>query len=55
MLKEALRGYDRVIQAVRKKRVKFMYAENWIYAPPLTKLKNLMKVSGGTVLEIRAE
>ena len=55
MLKEALGGCDRIIQAVRKKRVKFMYAENWIYAPPLTKLKNLMKVSGGTVLEIRAE
>lgn len=55
MLKEALRGCDRVIQAVRKNRVKFMYAENWIYAPPLTKLKSLMKASGGTILEIRAE
>jgi predicted dehydrogenase len=55
MLKEALRGCDRVIQAVRKKRVKFMYAENWIYSPPLTKLKSLMKASGGTILEIRAE
>ena len=32
-----------------------MYAENWIYAPPFTKLKSLMKVSGGTILEIRAE
>jgi len=55
MLKEALKGCDRVIQSVRKNRVKFMYAENWIYAPPLIKLKNLMKVSGGTILEIRAE
>jgi predicted dehydrogenase len=55
MLKEALKGCDRVIQAVRKNRVEFMYAENWIYAPSLTKLKNLMKVSGGTILEIRAE
>ena len=55
MLKEALQGCDRVIQAVRKNRVKFMYAENWIYAPPLAKLKRLMKASGGTVLEIRAE
>ena len=32
-----------------------MYAENWIYAPPLAKLKSLMKASGGTILEIRAE
>ena len=55
MLKEALKGCDRVIQAVKKNRVKFMYAENWIYAPSVTKLKNLMKVSGGTILEIRAE
>jgi predicted dehydrogenase len=55
MLQEALKGCDRVIEAVRKNRVKFMYAENWIYAPPLTKLKSLMKVSGGTILEVRAE
>jgi predicted dehydrogenase len=55
MLQEALKGCDRVIEAVRKNRVKFMYAENWIYAPPLTKLKNLIKVSGGTILDIRAE
>ncbi len=55
MLKEALKGCDRIIQAVRKNRVKFMYAENWIYAPPFIKLKSLMKVSGGTILEIRAE
>ena len=55
MLKEALKGCDRVIQAVKKNRVKFMYAENWIYAPPLTKLKNLMRASKGTILEIRAE
>jgi predicted dehydrogenase len=32
-----------------------MYAENWIYAPPFEKLKRLMKTSGGTILEIRAE
>src|SRR4030042_3037083 len=55
MLKEALKGCDRIIQAVRKNRVKFMYAENWIYAPPFIKLKRLMKASGGTILEIRAE
>jgi len=55
MLKEALKGCDRVIEAVRKNRVKFMYAENWIYAPPFVKLKRLMKASAGTILEIRAE
>jgi predicted dehydrogenase len=55
MLREALRACDRVIKAVKGNRVKFMYAENWIYAPSLIKLKSLMKVSGGTILEIRAE
>ena len=55
MLKEALKGCDRIIRAVKENRVKFMYAENWIYAPPFTKMKNLMKASGGTILEIRAE
>ena len=55
MLREALKGCDRVIHAVKKNRVKFMYAENWVYAPSLTKLKSLMKASGGTILEIRAE
>jgi len=55
MLKEAIRGCDRVIKAVKKNKVKFMYAENWIYAPPFAKLKSLIKVSGGTILDIRAE
>ena len=55
MLKEALRGCDRVLKAVEKNGVKFMYAENWVYAPALTKLKSLMKASKGTIFEIRAE
>jgi len=55
MLKETVKGCDRVFKAVKKNKVKFMYAENWIYAPPFTKLKNLIKVSGGTILDIRAE
>jgi predicted dehydrogenase len=55
MLKEALKGCDRVIKAVKRNKVKFMYAENWIYAPAFAKLERLMKVSGGTILEIRAE
>ena len=40
MLREAMKGCDRVAKAVKKNKVKFMYAENWIYAPPFTKLKN---------------
>jgi predicted dehydrogenase len=55
MLREALAGCDRVREAVRAGGVKFMYAENWIYAPPLVKLKRLIRESEGTVMEIRAE
>ncbi len=55
MLKEALKGCDRIIQSVRNNRVKLMYAENWIYSPAFEKLKRLMKSSEGTILEIRAE
>lgn len=55
MLKETLDECDRVSEAVKANGVKLMYAENWIYAPPLTKLKNLLKASGGTIMDIRAE
>ena len=55
MLKEALRSCDRVAKVVEENKVKFMYAENWIYAPPFAKLKSLIKASGGTILDIRAE
>jgi predicted dehydrogenase len=55
MLKETLQGCDRVAKAVIENHVKFMYAENWIYAPPLVKLKRLIKASGGTIMDIRAE
>jgi predicted dehydrogenase len=55
MLQETLQGCDRVAKAVAENNVKFMVAENWIYSPPLAKLKNLIKVSGGTIMDIRAE
>jgi len=35
--------------------VKFMYAENWVYAPSYKKLLRLLEASSGTILEIRAE
>jgi len=55
MLKETFDACDRVVMAVEKNGVKFMYAENWVYAPPFVKLKRLIKASGGTVMDIRAE
>ncbi len=55
MLREALENCEAVVKAVRAAGIKFCYAENWVYAPPVAKLKNLMKVSRGTVMDIRAE
>jgi predicted dehydrogenase len=31
------------------------YAEDFVYAPPVAKLRRLMDASGGTILELRAE
>jgi predicted dehydrogenase len=55
MREEALKNAASVREAVRANRVKFCYAENFVYAPPVAKLKSLMKASQGTVLDIRAE
>jgi predicted dehydrogenase len=55
MREEALNNASSVRKAVQANRVKFCYAENFVYAPPVTKLKNLMKACQGTVLDIRAE
>ena len=55
MLEEASKNAASVLKTVQTNRVKFCYAENFVYAPPVTKLKNLMKACQGTVLDIRAE
>jgi predicted dehydrogenase len=55
MLEETRKSCLRVMEAVEKHKVRFLYAENWIYAPPLIKLKNLIRASGGAVMDIRAE
>lgn len=32
-----------------------MYAENWVYAPAVQKMKKLLRTSSGVVFELRAE
>lgn len=54
-LREALDTADEILRAVLLNGVKFMYAENWIYAPALVKAKRLLQASGGSILDIRAE
>ena len=55
MLKGAMGSCARIRRAVEKHRILFCYAEDWIYAPPVAKLKRIVKVSGGTILDMRAE
>jgi predicted dehydrogenase len=54
-LREALDSADQMLAAAEANNVKLMYAENWVYAPPVTKVKRLLDASGGSILDIRAE
>jgi predicted dehydrogenase len=55
MLETALANADAVLEAVARAGVVLGYAEDFVYAPPVAKLRRLMEVSGGAVLELRAE
>ncbi|MGQ9645057.1 MAG: Gfo/Idh/MocA family protein [Thermodesulfobacteriota bacterium] len=55
MLRSAMKSCSRIREAIEKNRIRFCYAEDWVYAPPVTKIKRIVKVSGGTIMDIRAE
>jgi predicted dehydrogenase len=55
MLEGALRNADAVLDAVAKAGVMLCYAEDFVYAPPISKLKRLMQAGRGALLELRAE
>ena len=55
MLEGALRHADLVLEAVTRAGVTLCYAEDFVYAPPVTKLKRLAAASDGAILELRAE
>lgn len=55
MREGARRHAEAVRAAVRAAGVRFCYAENWVYAPPIVKMRNLIAASAGSVLELRAE
>jgi len=55
MLDQALRNADAIGAACREHRVTLGYAENFVYAPPVAKLRRLLDASGGTMLDLRAE
>ena len=53
MLRVAVRNADAMIAAADRARVRLMYAENWVYAPPVAKADRLIAASGGAILEMR--
>lgn len=55
MREGARNNAEAVREAVRRNGVKFCYAENWIYAPPIEKMRRLIAASKGSILELRAE
>jgi predicted dehydrogenase len=55
MREGALRNAEAVREAVRRNRVRFCYAENWVYAPPIAKMRRLIAAAKGSILELRAE
>ena len=55
MREGASKNAEAVREAVRQNGVKFCYAENWIYAPPIEKMRRLIAASKGSILELRAE
>lgn len=55
MMAQAMRNADAVAEAVRRNRVILGYAENFVYAPPVAKLRRLLDAGRGTILDLRAE
>ena len=51
----ALENAAAVRDAVRRNAVQFCYAENWVYAPPIEKMRRLIAASKGSILELRTE
>jgi predicted dehydrogenase len=55
MREGARRNAEAVREAVKKNNVRFCYAENWVYAPPIAKMRKLIAAAKGSILELRAE
>jgi predicted dehydrogenase len=55
MLAEAVRSAEAMVAAAEQHGVWLMYAENWLYSPPVRRVMRLAQASKGTILEIRAQ
>jgi predicted dehydrogenase len=55
MYVRAMESAQKIVQEAKSNKVKLCYAENYVYAPELTKAKRLIGASKGTILDIRAK
>jgi predicted dehydrogenase len=55
MMAGALRNADAVLEAVARTGVTLCYAEDYVYAPPVAKLRRFLAAGGGAILDLRAE
>ncbi len=51
----ALESVAAIEAAVREGGVRFLYAENWVYAPSMAKTKRLLDITKAPIIDIRAE
>jgi predicted dehydrogenase len=55
MWAQALARARQVLDAVASAGVRLCYAENFVYAPPIEKIRRFIRSSGGAILDLRAE
>lgn len=55
MWEGARRNAEAVRAAFEKSGTFFGYAENWVYSPPIAKMRKLIAASKGSILDLRAE
>ncbi|MFN3283368.1 MAG: Gfo/Idh/MocA family protein [Pseudothermotoga sp.] len=55
MYKKVFEKIQKIEDALKSSKSKFMYAENFVYAPAVSKAKRMISVSKAPILELRAE
>lgn len=46
---------DEIAEVLNRSGVRFMYAENWVYAPSVAKARRMIDSGGGTIMRLQAE
>jgi predicted dehydrogenase len=54
-LNHALESTKRFLDAEKKSRARILYAENWVYAPPIQKEREIIEKTGAQILWIHGE